>query len=159
MEDPLMLRYFILLGLSFLSLSAFAEIPLDTTTPGTPITAEPALTPTTASSTSTSTTTDKNRDTTYTIAYVEKSPIKDVPLQNTTLKVMVFYNGNPMGIEEVTTDADGNFTFDKYKDHKALRLEVVSVGDQNKYNARCHDKEVKGDLHQIQIICEPAKKS
>jgi hypothetical protein len=135
-----MLRHLTLIGLSFFSLSAFAEIPLGTTTMGTtPTTTEPQLNP----------------DTTYTIAYVEKSPIKHVPLQNTTLKVMVFYNGNPMGIEEVSTDADGNFTFDKYKDGKAIRLEVISVNDQNKFNARCRDTESPSDLHQIQIVCEP----
>src|SRR5438067_382747 len=73
----------------------------------------------------------------FTIEYAEKSPVKEIPLSNTTLKLKVWYNGNPSGIIEATTDENNHFKLDQFQDSSELALEVVSITDEEKYNAHC----------------------
>jgi hypothetical protein len=92
---------------------------------------------------------------TYTIQYSEKSPIKAVPLKNGNLNIQVYYNGNPMGVTTVTTDDYQYFTFDQYKDKNEVVLEIVSIADQEKYNARCYGNPKTVAGHDLLITCVP----
>lgn len=94
---------------------------------------------------------DKNK---FSIEYAEKSPIKEVPLKNATLKIRVWYNGNPSGDMEVSTDENQNFTLDQFKDPSAVALQILSITDQEKYNARCQNTEDSGDKRQIMVFCK-----
>ena len=89
----------------------------------------------------------------YSINYDESSPIKTVPLKNTTLKIMVYYNGNPSGYMDVTTDADQKFTLDQFKDKKSVAIEVLSIMDQDKYKAICKNTPKSGMTEDILIRC------
>ncbi len=92
---------------------------------------------------------------TYAIRYSDSSPIKKIPLENNNLKIQVYYNGNPIGYEIVTTDYDRNFTFEKYKDVKLVDLEILGVDDQDKYKARCSGNMVTRAAHELTITCKP----
>ena len=71
------------------------------------------------------------------------------------MKVQVYYNGNPMGFDVVTTDYDRNFTFEKYKDTKSLDLEILAIDDQDKYKARCSGNMVSRAAHELTVTCKP----
>ncbi|HEX2549125.1 MAG TPA: hypothetical protein VHM20_04795 [Gammaproteobacteria bacterium] len=92
---------------------------------------------------------------TYAIKYSDSSPIKKIPLENNNLKVQVYYYGNPMGFDIVSTDYDGNFTYDKYKDTKAVDLEILAIDDQDKYKARCSGSMNARAAHELSVTCKP----
>lgn len=92
---------------------------------------------------------------TYAIKYSDSSPIKKIPLENNSLKIQVYYNGNPMGFDIVTTDYDRHFTFEKYKDTNILDLEVLSIDDQDKYKARCSGNMTSRSSHELTVTCKP----
>lgn len=90
----------------------------------------------------------------FSIDYAEKSPVKDIPLNNTTLKLKVWYNGNPRGIIEVSTDENHHFKLDEFKDASAIALEVVSIKDEEKYNAGCRSVTKPKDKYNILLLCK-----
>lgn len=92
---------------------------------------------------------------TYAIKYSDSSPIKKIPLENNNAKIQVYYYGNPMGYDIVTTDYDRNFTFEKYKDVNAVDLEILSLDDQDQYKARCSGNMVSRAAHELIVTCKP----
>ena len=95
----------------------------------------------------------------YSINYADNSPIKDVPLKNATLKLKVYYNGNPRGFMDVTTDENQKFDLKDFKDTSAVSLEILSISDQDKYNARCKNTVASENKEDMLIRCVKSKKA
>jgi hypothetical protein len=92
----------------------------------------------------------------YAIKYNNFSPMKNVPLENSNLKIQVYYNGNPVGFEVVQTDDSKNFTFEKYPDTQFVTMEVLAVENQEQYHAYCKGGMDAEGSHEIIITCKPA---
>lgn len=85
--------------------------------------------------------------TTYTLTYHEDSPVKNVPLANTTVKVELYKYSLPRGVLEVNTDAKQVFVLDD-----AYDLEVTYVKNEDQYHARCSGYATVQDTT-IKITC------
>lgn len=159
MEGKVMIKYLSLLSLVALTFSmnanALDATTTDTTTPAAPINITiptiNGITPTTATTT---TTTPAEPPKTFSIAYDDNSPMKDVPLKNATLKMKVWYNGNPSGEIEATTDENQRFDLIQFKDPTAVSLEILSITDQDKYHSLCRNTPDTGNKRDILIICK-----
>lgn len=73
----------------------------------------------------------------YQIAYSEKSNVKELPLNNARLQIQAYYNGNPEGRETIDTNDKQAFYLTRFKDPKALAIEIVSIDKQNDFKAHC----------------------
>ncbi len=91
----------------------------------------------------------------YQITYSEKSKLKDVPLINTRLQIQAYYNGNPQGRETINTNDKQAFYLTRFKDPKALAIEIVSIDKQNDFKARCSGFAKPGETT-INVECKKA---
>lgn len=89
----------------------------------------------------------------YWVDYSPLSRVKDVPLKNARFTVQIYYNGNPTGRFEVTTDDLQHFSFDKFKDPTEVGLEVLSINGQANYHAQCNGY-ARPKQHSILISCD-----
>ncbi len=86
---------------------------------------------------------------TYTIKYAPNSPIKSVPLKNTTLVLEVYDYQKPDGYKSVRTNAKGKFFMPQGQD-----FEVVGIKGEKNFNARCSGFATPKRAN-ILIRCEP----
>ena len=73
----------------------------------------------------------------YQVAYSEKSNSKALPLNNARLQIITYYNGNPQGRDTIDTNDQQAFYLTRFKDPKALAIEIVSIDKQNDFKAHC----------------------
>lgn len=95
---------------------------------------------------------------TYTVAHKKDSELNDIPLKEAKLNVQVYYYGNPRGQIKVVTGQDQSFTIGKFKAKSAVALEVLSLEDEDDYDARCKGYAGPGTTDII-ITCKPKQKS
>jgi hypothetical protein len=91
----------------------------------------------------------------YSVEFSPNSKIKDIPLQNASLKIQVYYYGNPNGLQMITTDENQQFTMPEFKDSKFVAIDVLSINDQEKYHAICSGA-VTPQHNTIIINCKPS---
>jgi len=95
---------------------------------------------------------------TYSIEHTKNAPIDNVPLHEAKLNVQVYYYGNPRGQISVVTGKDQSFTIGKFRAKSAVSLEVLSIENEEDYDARCTGYAEPGNT-QIFITCHPKRKS
>ena len=95
----------------------------------------------------------------FKVKYARKSPIKSIPIKNTTLKLAIFYHGEPKGYTLVRTDKNGNFDYNFGPDDNKLNLslELVAVRDELKYKAHCYGTTSVDNPKELIINCEGPK--
>lgn len=71
-------------------------------------------------------------DPVYSLEYAKNSPLNNVPLQNASIRLQLFANGNPKGFMDIETDDKQSFSL-----HEADVFEVISIKGEEKYKARC----------------------
>lgn len=139
---------------SFLCLASAANTTANSVS-STATTTQTTTTTNNISSTAASTKTSSNAMV-YSVEYAVNSPLKTVPLKNATLKVVIYYYGNPRGNISVITDDKQNFNV-VTAFGKSAALDVVSIAEQNKYKAACYGTAPVGQT-KILITCRANKK-
>jgi hypothetical protein len=74
----------------------------------------------------------ENDDPVYSLEYAKNSPIHSIPLQNASLRLQLFANGNPKGFMDIETDDKQSFSL---RDGEVF--EIISIKGEEKHNARC----------------------
>lgn len=88
----------------------------------------------------------------FAIEYADNSPIKSVPLKNAKMMVKVYYYDNPDGVLSIKTNDNQRFGL-KYKDLKAVAMEIISIDGEDKYKANCSGTTKPGHST-IKISCQ-----
>jgi hypothetical protein len=91
----------------------------------------------------------------YRLVYAEKSPVKTIPLNNTEFKVRVYSNGTPKGDQELKTNEEAEFDFDKLaKSHSTfISMSLVKIQDDAKNNQICQGNLVPGK-NELVVTCQ-----
>jgi hypothetical protein len=91
----------------------------------------------------------------YRLVYADNSPLKTIPLNNTEIKVRVYANGTPKGDQELKTNEEAEFDFDKLaKSHRTyIGMNLVQIQDQAKNNQICQGHFVKAK-NELVVTCQ-----
>lgn len=93
----------------------------------------------------------------FTLKYANNSPLKTIPLKFTGVNLIIYYNGNPMGVSKVVTDEYQQFSLDDFKEKNLLAFDIISIESEINHNAHCHDVSGPNQKHEILISCSEKK--
>lgn len=91
----------------------------------------------------------------YRVVYSKNSPLKDLSLNNTEIKVNLYSNGIPKGHQAFKTNEQGEFEFKapKHVHQQSLSMSLVKLQDDAKKNEVCEGY-LKHKNNELQVTCQ-----
>lgn len=90
---------------------------------------------------------------TYSVEHASSSAVNTIPLKKAGMQVQVYYFGNPKGRIKVVTGDNQTFTIGKFRSVSGVGLEVLSLDNEDDYQARCRGYAPPGTT-QLKLDCK-----
>ena len=91
----------------------------------------------------------------YRLVYAKNSPMTDLSLNNTEIKVHLYSNGVPKGQQVFKTNEQGEFEFNqpKHVHSRAISMNLIHLQNDAKNNETCEGYLVHGK-NELKVTCQ-----